>query len=182
MTTRSPKGSHMSHHDYTHSFTAPVDPANAYRAAAEPTLWWGEMADGRADSVGATFVFDVPGMHYSQFQVTDAVPGERLTWAVVHSANPNELHEWVGTELAFVFTPAPDGTLITFTHKGLRPTLQCHDVCSSAWDHHLAEGLQALLTTGSGRPLTYATVEHVAQKIGARPADAEPGTNTAAGE
>lgn len=157
----------MTSQDYTRTFTAPVTPARAYELASAPASWWGEMATGTPDTPGSTFVFNVPELHYSLFDVTEAIPGQRLAWTVIPSGNPAEHHEWVGTEVRMDFEPDPAGSRITFTHKGLRPTLNCHAVCSAAWDHHLEAGLRALLTTGRGEPLTYATIAEVANKIGA---------------
>ena len=153
--------------DFTTSFTAPVSPGAAFEATTRPSAWWNEMVVGAATRVGDTFAYDVPGLHHSTFQVVEAQPGERLRWQVVRSGDEHELDEWIGTELLFEYAPDPAGTRVTFTHVGLRPSLDCHTVCTTAWSHHLEVGLRALLTEGRGAPLTADTVEDVARKVGA---------------
>ncbi len=158
----------MTDTDYTCTVDAPVDPITAFTAAADPRAWWNEMIEGTADEVGDTFDFDVPGLHHSRFQVTEARVGERLAWRVVASGDPTELEEWLDTVVVFDFEPSPRGTRITLTHVGLQPDLACHPVCSTAWAHHLQAGLQALLSDGRPAPITAATVDQVAATVGAR--------------
>ena len=154
--------------DYTCTVVAPSDPITAFTATADPRAWWNELIEGSASQVGDTFVFDVPGLHHSTFQVTDARVGRRLAWRVIPSGNETELEEWLDTVVAFDFDPIPEGTRITFTHHGLRPQLECHTVCSTAWGYHLDAGLRALLTDGRPAPITARTIDEVAAKVGAR--------------
>ncbi len=154
--------------DFTTAFTAPVSPDAAFEATTRPTAWWNEMIEGHAAQVGDTFVYDVPGLHHSAFEVIDARPGERLRWQVVRSGDEAELDEWIGTGLLFEYAPDPCGTRVRFTHLGLRPRLECHGVCAAAWSYHLEVGLQALLCDGRGAPLTAGTIDDVARRIGAR--------------
>lgn len=154
---------------YTTTFATPGTPEVAFTAATQPHTWWNTMITGRATCVGDRFVYDVPDLHHSALTVTEAIPGKRLVWHVEKTGKPTELDEWVGTDLAFEFHPHPSGTgtMTTFTHHGLRPELDCHDVCTAGWNHHLTVGLQQLLTTGHAQPLTPQTVGHVATTIGA---------------
>lgn len=153
--------------DFTTSFVAPVTPAEAFEAAANPKAWWNEMIHGSAAQVDETFTFDVPGLHHSTFAVIEARSGQRLTWKAIPSGNKIELDEWLGTIVVFDFAPEPSGTRITFTHQGLRPRLECHELCSTAWTYHLEAGLRALLVEGHGNPITPTTIDDVARAVGA---------------
>lgn len=158
--------------DYTNTFTAPVTALQAFDAAAHPERWWNVMVTGDAETVGGTLVYDVPGLHHSEFAVTEAEPGRRLVWHVQDTGADNEQREWVGTDVIFEFQPNGDSTEVTFTHRGLRPQLKCHEVCSTAWDYHLDVGLRALLVTGQGTPITPESIDEVATRVGAK---SEPG-------
>ncbi|MCZ4076982.1 SRPBCC domain-containing protein [Rhodococcus sp. H36-A4] len=152
--------------DFTTTFTVPARPIQAFEAAASPKSWWNEMIVGSAAKVGDTFVFDVPKLHHSKFDVIEANPGHTLTWMVVPSGGTSDQEEWIGTVVAFEFEPDPAGTRITFTHRGLRPELECHTVCTTAWGYHLRAGLEALLTGETPAPITPDTYRDVADTVG----------------
>lgn len=154
--------------DFTTSFTVPVRPIEAFEGAASPAKWWNEMIDGSAAKVGDTFVFDVPKLHHSKFDVIEANPGHTLTWMVVPSGGTSDQEEWIGTVVAFEFAPDPAGARITFTHRGLRPELECHTVCTTAWGYHLHAGLEALLAGDTPAPITADTYRDVADIVGAQ--------------
>ncbi len=157
-------------HDYTTTFVVPTTPDEAYDATAHPQQWWNEMITGQAAAVGDVFVHDVPRLHHAKFIVTEATPGRRLTWRAEPTGATTELAEWIGTDLIFDFTRDPEGTRVTFTHKGLHPGLECHTTCTTAWSHHLTVGLQSLLTAGQADPITAESAAAVAAKVGAAPA------------
>lgn len=152
---------------YTTTFHAPVTPEQALAAAADPRAWWVAMIEGSAEGVGDRFVVDVPGLHHAELVVTSAEPGQRLAWTVEHSGHAHEIEDWIGTVISFAITPADGGSEITVTHHGLHPGLECHEVCSTAWDHHLDVGLRALLTGGVAAPITPESVDAVADRVGA---------------
>lgn len=151
---------------YTRTLTTPLDPHAAYEHAANPQQWWITMIEGQARNVGDLFEFDVPQLHHAKFRVSEAVPGRRLAWDVVETNAETELPEWIGTRIEFTFAPAErprheeddtapsPGSTVTFTHHGLTPSLDCHETCSTAWDHHLGDGLSALLNGKQPDPVT----------------------------
>lgn len=154
--------------DFTTAFDVSVDPEAAFEAAADPKAWWNDMITGTAGELGDAFIYDVPGLHHSEFEVVEARPGRQLAWKVVPSGAESELHEWLDTVVEFRFAPTPTGTRVTFTHHGLAPSLECHTVCTTAWTYHLAAGLRALLTEGRGAPITAASAADVARRVGAQ--------------
>ncbi|WP_265448083.1 SRPBCC family protein [Flexivirga meconopsidis] len=157
----------ITNNDFTTTFVAPVTPDEAFEASTAPRTWWNQMIVGAAAQIGDTFIFDVPGLHHSKFEVTEARPGQHLAWKVIPSGEDTELDEWLDTVVTFDFAPDTAGTRVTFTHHGLQPRMECHDVCSTAWAYHLDAGLRALLTEGQGTPITPDTIDEVARKVGA---------------
>ena len=152
---------------YTTTFHAPVTPEQALAAAADPRAWWVAMIEGSAEGVGDRFVVDVPGLHHAELVVTSAEPGRHLAWAVQRSGADHEIEDWVGTVITFDIAATDDGSEVTLTHHGLHPGLECHEVCSTAWDHHLDVGLRALLIDGVAAPITPESVDAVADRVGA---------------
>lgn len=68
--------------------------------------------------------------------------GQHLAWKVIPSGHEDELAEWLDTVVVFDFAETDKGTTVSFTHRGLQPQLECHGVCSTAWDYHLEAGLE----------------------------------------
>lgn len=158
----------MANDNFTYTFTAPCTPSEAFSWAAQPNIWWNTMISGSARQVGESFIYEVPGFHYSKFRVRESLEGKKLSWQVIPAEHRLELREWVGTDVVFEFVELTDGTRVDFTHVGLRPQLACHSVCSTAWGHHLTVGLQALMTGTAARPITPSSAAEVAAEVGAQ--------------
>lgn len=156
--------------NFTYTFMALCTPSEAFSWAAQPNIWWNTMISGSARHVGESFIYEVPGFHYSKFRVRESLQGQRLSWQVIPSGHPQELDEWVGTDIVFEFVELPTGTRVDFTHVGLRPQLACHTVCTTAWGHHLAVGLQAQTAGADPRPVTPSSAAEVAAEVGAQKA------------
>lgn len=123
----------MENDNFTSTFTAPCTPSEAFSFAAQPNIWWNTMISGSARHVAESFIYEVPGIHYSKFRVSESLAGRRLSWQVIPSEHRLELDEWVGTDVIFEFVELSHGTRVDFTHVGLRPQLACHSVCTTAW-------------------------------------------------
>ena len=155
---------------YRTSFDVAADPDEAFRIASRPSLWWGEMIHGPSSGVGDRFEWNVPGVHFTAFEVTTFDEPNQIVWEVLDSGNDHEATEWIGTHVEFTFAPSENGTTVTFVHRGLTPWLDCFGACSRGWDHHLDVGLRAYLDGEAAEPLTLDTVDTVdavAAKIGA---------------
>lgn len=154
---------------YRRRFEVPASPAEAITAAAHPRRWWSTFISGDAQRPGDRFTLRVPELHLSGFVVREYLPGRRLVWHVEETGEAGEQQEWLGTEVVFEAAAIDDGrTAVTVTHRGLEPRLDCYEVCSTAWTHHLSAGLEALLAGEVPDPLTPASLEEVSRSIGAR--------------
>jgi len=60
--------------------------------------------------------------------------------------------EWLGTELYWEFKNGNGLTEISFLHNGLNPSLNCYEVCESAWSFFIPKSLKSYLETGIGNP------------------------------
>jgi uncharacterized protein YndB with AHSA1/START domain len=109
--------------------------------------WWTELTDGSAEPGGTLrFEFSRP---VKIMQVEDAVRPELIRWTVLEESTKPE---WVGTTLRFDLSPDGEGgTEVRFAHLGLRPELECWDMCSAGWDYVLLS-LGGYVETGLGQP------------------------------
>ena len=64
----------------------------------------------------------------------------------IHEGLPESiLEEWKGTKLKWNIAPDDKGTKISFTHEGLTPELDCHEICEQGWDHFFLGSLKNYL-------------------------------------
>ena len=139
------------------TFTQVFDqtPREVFAAVLDPRAWWGRGIQGPTADVGDEFVYEVPGIHRSRMRLTEVVPDERVVWLAVDNVITftEDQREWDGTEVHFDISPRPDGTTeLVFTHVGLTPDVECHDVCQRAWGFYVTASLRRLVTTGTGLP------------------------------
>ena len=66
----------------------------------------------------------------------------------------DDLREWVGTQLIWTVTPAPGGSTVTLTHKGLTPQIACYDICQRGWQHFFQTSLRDHLNGDTAAPNT----------------------------
>lgn len=144
----------MTEHSYTTTFTVPNTPAEVFAAVNDVRGWWNTDVQGPTDVAGESFEFEVPGVHYSEIEVRDLVPGELVEWYVAKAriSFVSDQNEWAGTAIRFEITATEDGTKLIFTHNGLVPTAECYDACSNAWGLYVGGSLRNLILTGIGQP------------------------------
>lgn len=141
---------------FTTTVTVDRAPQEVFAAINKPQIWWNELIVGSAERVGDEFGFDMPGVHRTRLRVTEATPGHRVVWRVLenHFSFVQDQDEWLGTDVVFDIERGDTRTTVSVTHVGLVPELECYEVCSGAWTHHLNAGLRALLVTGDPAPMT----------------------------
>ncbi len=144
----------MSDQSYTTSFTVDRPAIDVFNAINDVRGWWNEDITGEADTVGAEFTHLVKDIHRARIQVTELVPGERVTWRVLDNwmSFIQDQSEWKGTEIRFDLSEKDGATEVRFAHIGLVPDYECFDVCNIAWSHYIGGSLRRLITTGEGRP------------------------------
>lgn len=142
--------------NYQHHFTMPIPPAQVYEAITRVKDWWTINTEGRSLQPGDEFTVQFEDVHLTRQQIIEAVPGKRIVWKVIESHLPwlKDAEEWRGTKMVFEITATPEGSLLTFTHIGLTPGVECFDQCKKGWDYFLGQSLYELITEGTGMPDT----------------------------
>jgi hypothetical protein len=149
----------MNEQSFTTTLSVPAPADAAFAAISDVRGWWSQDVDGPTDAVGAEFDYrgnqDGVNLHRARIRVTDLVPGERVAWHVVDNwmSFIDDQREWTGTRIVFEISPTADGSEIRFSHVGLVPSYECHDVCVDAWTFFIQDSLRALITTGRGEPM-----------------------------
>src|SRR5436309_6429095 len=92
----------MDRHGYTTTITVGRPAHEAYQAINDVRAWWGAV-DGETDTVGAQFVYEVEGIHYSKQLVSELVPAKRVVWHVTEARIEfvEDKDEWNDTEIRF---------------------------------------------------------------------------------
>ncbi|MFC5728111.1 MULTISPECIES: SDR family NAD(P)-dependent oxidoreductase [Nocardioides] len=141
------------------SYTFEVDqtPEQTFAAINDVRAWWSGELDGPTDTLGSEFTYTVPGIHYTKFRIAQLDPARRIAWQVLESwlSFTADQEEWTGTTITFDITGRQGGTVVTFTHEGLRPDHECYDVCANAWGEYINGSLRDLIATGTGRPSSF---------------------------
>lgn len=140
----------MTSDNFTTSFTVAQSPEAAFAAINNPRAWWSGEFDGDAGHLGDVFSYRYKDIHYSKQEVTELVPGKRVAWHVLEGTLSfvADKTEWAGTTITFDIARAGETTMVTFTHVGLKPAVECYDTCSDAWTSLIQDSLRQLIATG----------------------------------
>jgi uncharacterized protein YndB with AHSA1/START domain len=144
----------MSNISYATRFTVDATPQAVFDAVTNPKGWWAKDIEGDTAAKGDEFVQTYGDMHRCRIRVTEAVPGEKVSWYVLENyfSFTEDKTEWTGTTITFDIKENDDGTEVAFTHEGLVTGYECYDVCSNAWGSHINGSLRDLIVTGKGDP------------------------------
>jgi hypothetical protein len=143
----------MTTQDLTCNIQAPVSAKEAYDKIARVGEWWAKDFKGSAHNLGDTFTVRF-GTTFVDFKIAEAVPEKRIVWLVVNCYIPslNDKTEWNGTSVAWDIATSGDTATITMTHHGIRPEVECYQMCEKGWNHHIAHSLHKFLIEGQGSP------------------------------
>jgi Activator of Hsp90 ATPase homolog 1-like protein len=144
----------MTSTDFSTAFAVDQSPEEAFAAITNVRGWWSGNVEGPTDELGAEFTYRYQDRHYSKQQITELVPGERVTWSIVDCtlSFTDDPQEWVGTTVTFEISREGGQTKVCFAHIGLTPESECFDSCSSAWAFYINTSLKDLITSGHGEP------------------------------
>lgn len=78
------------------------------------------------------------------------MPGRRVAWQVLDAdlSFLKDRTEWTGTTITFDIVHTGSQTEVTFTHVGLKPEVECYDICTDAWTSLIQGSLKQLIETG----------------------------------
>lgn len=142
--------------NYTKSFRLQVSPETVFQALTrEIPQWWTEAFEGDAADVKNTFTVRFGDAAYKTMEVAELVPGSAVSWkvtdALINSPGLNEKKEWIGTSILWNIVTSGDTTLLTLTHQGLTPALECYTMCREGWQQ-FTESLVAHIRHQNGQP------------------------------
>jgi uncharacterized protein YndB with AHSA1/START domain len=145
----------MSDNSLTIEIVVPNSPEEVFDAVTNVRQWWSEDIHGETAAVGDEFTFSDHVEHWCRFRLTEVTPAKRVVWRVVDSRLDfvENRTEWTGTQVFFDITSTSDGTVLRFTHEGLRPTVECYEACSRGWDFYINQSIKEFITTGKGQPI-----------------------------
>jgi hypothetical protein len=140
--------------DYTTSILVDQTPEQVFNAINNVRGWWSGEVDGETDKPCVEFTYRVPEMHFSKQLITEFVPGKKVVWHVsdANLSFVKDRDEWKGTDIVFEISKKGGKTEVRFTHKGLVPSFECYDDCSTGWSMLVNGNLQKLITTGKDQP------------------------------
>lgn len=144
----------MGNVSFATTFTVDASPKDVFDAVNNVRGWWAEDIDGDTTTAGSEFTQRYGEMHRCRIRITDAVPGQKVSWLVVENyfSFTEDETEWTGTTINFDITEKDGATEVAFTHQGLVPDYECYDICSNAWGSHINGSLKNLIMTGKGDP------------------------------
>jgi len=144
----------MTDPSFTTTLQLAASPAVAFTAINDPRRWWSADIEGVTDQLESEFVFEVPGIHFTRFRITELVPERRVVWHAEEArlSFVADSAEWTGTDVQFDLASTDKGTELIFTHAGLVPESECYDTCATAWTSYIRGSLASLAQTGIGDP------------------------------
>jgi hypothetical protein len=144
----------MKNNDYELTLTLSQSPTDVYNAINNTRGWWSGEIVGDTDQLGAEFTYQVAGVHFTRQKVTELVRAKKIVWRVTEAKIDfvQNTGEWKGTDIVFELERKGDKTELRFTHRGLSPTYECYDNCSSAWSTLINGNLRRLIETGEPQP------------------------------
>lgn len=140
--------------DFSHSMTLDAASEKVFNAILDVRSWWSGRIDGIPDRVGARFGYRYADLHDSTQQVITIVPKQKIVWRVIdsHLSFVEKKDEWNGTDIVFEIERFRLHTTLTFTHTGLRRSLECYEACASGWTTLLTRNLRTRILSGLPQP------------------------------
>jgi hypothetical protein len=115
-----------------------------FEAINNPCQWWSGNITGTTDELGQEWVYRYQNIHYSKQKVVEMIQNKKVAWEVTDSyiSFVENKAEWNGSRIAFEIEKNNGGTVLTFTHLGLMPTVACYEDCKHAWEFYIKESLR----------------------------------------
>ncbi|MGL6125993.1 SRPBCC family protein [Chryseobacterium artocarpi] len=142
--------------NYTNIIEVKTKADKAYKALTrEIPLWWTDMFEGSSAEVDHVFTIRFGENIHKTMRVEETVIDSKVIWYVEDSliALPELKNqtEWIGTTIVWEIEKRENTTLLHLTHIGLKPSVECYEICSNGWLQFLSS-LKLFLETGKGTP------------------------------
>jgi hypothetical protein len=142
---------------YTREIIVSSTPGAVYKALTTGFDKWWTTSCNSISKTGDKITFRF-GPTYWVMRASNLVPDtfielECIEAHHVHDGLPSSiLDEWEGTKLKWEIQKQEEKTKIVLVHEGLRPSLECFEVCEQGWDYFFVNSLKQYLDTGKGLP------------------------------
>ncbi len=134
----------MKESSFKKSFKTSKSPKEVFNLLLDIEQWWsgiyGEEIKGESKKIGDEFTFMAGGgAHYSKQKLIELIPNEKVVWLITDSTLSflSNTGEWINTKIGFTISTEENSTVITFTHDGLVPQIECYNACSGGWTRYL---------------------------------------------
>jgi hypothetical protein len=135
----------MNNENYAYSFKSSKTPEEIFTLLSDIQQWWSglynETIKGKSQKINDEFTFEAgDGIHYSKQKLVELVPNKKIAWLVTDSKLGflSKPEEWTGTKIYYDLQKDGDKTVVTFTHEGLVPQIECYTQCSNGWTGYMA--------------------------------------------
>ncbi len=147
----------MIRQDYQNSICVPVSASEAQGKIVRVSEWWTQYVEGNCSNLGDVFTVRFSedfGGTFVEFRITEAAPGSRVVWHVDDCYLPwlKDKTEWNDTNVVFEVSASGTGAMVTITHEGLTPAIECYEACKQGWNRYFGQSLKQFLTDGCGMP------------------------------
>ena len=134
----------MKKENFTYSFTSSKTPEAIFILLLNIDQWWSglyqETITGKSHQLNDEFSFKAGGgAHNTTQKLVELIPNKKIVWLVTDSKLTflKDTSEWTGTKIHFDLAKDGDKTVVTFTHEGLMPQIECYKQCSDGWKGYL---------------------------------------------
>lgn len=134
----------MEKENFTYQIISSKTPESIFELLLNVDQWWSglyeETIKGKSHHLNDEFTFEAgQGMHYSKQKLVELVPNKKIAWLVTESKLTflSDAGEWTNSKLLFDISKENNKTIVTFTHDGLTPQIECYDQCYSGWTGYL---------------------------------------------
>ena len=134
----------MKESSFKKSFKTSKSAEDVFNLLLEIEQWWsgiyGEEIKGESKKIGDEFTFKAGGgAHYSKQKLIELIPNEKVVWLITDSTLSflSNTGEWINTKIGFTISTEENSTVVTFTHDGLVPQIECYNACSGGWTRYL---------------------------------------------
>ena len=113
------------------------------------------MFEGSANNKNDAFTVRFGEAIYKTILVKEITNNLKIVWSVTDSLiNIPELKnqtEWIGTSIEWEIIQQGSKTELLLTHIGLRPDIECYDICTTGWKQ-FTNSFKLFVETGKGNP------------------------------
>lgn len=146
----------MNTNEYTRRIVVSSSPNDAYKALTSGFDKWWTLDSDSISTAGDTITFKFDTTYWVMRANTvspNYIELECIEAHHIHDGLPlSILEEWKGTKLKWEIDEQDGSTIVSLTHEGLVPSLDCFEICKEGWDYFFVTSLKKYLDEGKGSP------------------------------